>query len=70
MNDILVTIWAGLPLTAIFCGIAITLFCIFFLYIRVIAILLEKGHEWAVTFLIAIPLFLFISSLSYILGHL
>jgi hypothetical protein len=70
MNDILVTIWDGLPFVALLIGGGFCVFVFVSLYVMVIDKLLEKGHEWGVTFLIAIPLFLFISSLSYVLGQL
>ena len=64
MNEIIATIITGLPSTAIFFGwVGVIL-----LYVYIIAWACINNHNWMATFMIAIPLFLFISFVSYQFG--
>ena len=66
MNEIIVTILAGLPMT----GLVIAFILTTIAYGVVLGWAYDNRHDWLLTFLIVIPLTLFISLISYFFGSM
>jgi hypothetical protein len=66
MNEIILTVIAGLPYTLV---VLLLTHCVIGSAIA-LALSFDKGHKWQILFLMAIPLFSFIISVSYMFGSI